>query len=52
MESVDKKIQRLDQELLKYKQQMQKMKPGAGRNAVKARAMRVLKQKKTYEQQA
>lgn len=28
MESVDKKVQRLDAELLKYKQQMAKMKPG------------------------
>jgi charged multivesicular body protein 5 len=52
VESVDKKIAKLDAELVKYKQQMSKMRPGAGRDAVKQRAMRVLKQKKTYEQQA
>jgi charged multivesicular body protein 5 len=51
-ESVDKKIARLDAELVKYKQQMAKMRDGPGKNAVKQKALRVLKQKKQYESQA
>ncbi len=51
-ESLDKKIQRLDAELVKYKQQMSKMREGPAKNAVKQKALRVLKQKKQYEQQA
>ncbi len=51
-ESIDKKIARLDQELAKYKQQMSKMREGPAKNAVKQKALRVLKQKKQYEQQA
>lgn len=50
-ESIDKKIARLDQELGKYRDQMKKMRPGPGQNAVKQKAMRVLKQKKMYENQ-
>jgi len=50
-ESVDKKVARLDQELAKYKQQMSKMRDGPGKNAVKQKALRVLKQKKQYENQ-
>ncbi|XP_074599442.1 vacuolar protein sorting 60 [Brevipalpus obovatus] len=50
-ESIDKKIARLDAELVKYKDQMKKLRPGAGKNAVMQKAMRVLKQKKMYEQQ-
>merc|ERR1711941_78528 len=49
--SLDKKIEMLDKELLKYKQQVQKMRPGPGKNMVKQKAMRILKQKKAYEQQ-
>ena len=37
---------RLDAELRKYKEQMKKMRDGPGKNAVKQKAMRVLKQKK------
>lgn len=51
-ESVDKKIARLDAELRKYKDQMSKMREGPGKNAVKQKALRVLKQKKQYESQA
>ena len=51
-ESVDKKIARLDAELTKYKQQMAKMREGPAKNAVKQKAIRVLKQKKQYEAQA
>ncbi|XP_045207180.1 charged multivesicular body protein 5-like isoform X1 [Mercenaria mercenaria] len=50
-ESIDKKIARLDAELKKYKDQMAKMRNGPAKNSVKQKAMRVLKQKKMYEQQ-
>lgn len=45
-DSIDKKIQRLEQELVKYKDQMKKMRDGPAKNAVKQKALRVLKQKK------
>lgn len=50
-ESVDKKIQRLEQELSKYTEQIKKMREGPAKQAVKQKALRVLKQKKVYEQQ-
>lgn len=50
-DSIDKKIGRLDQELAKYKDQMKKMRDGPSKNAVKQKAMRVLKQKRMYENQ-
>ena len=43
---------RLDGELNKYKQQMSKMRDGPAKNAVKQKALRLLKQKKQYESQA
>lgn len=45
-ESVDDKIKRLDTELARYKEQIKKTRPGPAQEAVKARAMRVLKQKR------
>lgn len=45
-EGIDKKIQGLENELRKYKDQMAKMREGPAKNAVKAKALRVLKQKK------
>uniref|UniRef100_A0A6M2DKP6 Charged multivesicular body protein 5 n=1 Tax=Xenopsylla cheopis TaxID=163159 RepID=A0A6M2DKP6_XENCH len=51
-EGIEKKIAKLDAELRKYKDQMVKMREGPAKNAVKQKAMRVLKQKKMYEQQA
>jgi len=51
-ESVDKKVSRIDAELNKYKQQMSKMREGPAKNAVKQKALRLLKQKKQYEAQA
>ncbi|KAF6733984.1 Charged multivesicular body protein 5 [Oryzias melastigma] len=45
-ESIEKKIGRLDAELLKYKDQMKKMRDGPSKNMVKQKAMRVLKQKR------
>ncbi|KAL4624690.1 charged multivesicular body protein 5 [Arapaima gigas] len=50
-ESIDKKIARLDAELVKYKDQMKKMRDGPAKNMVKQKAMRVLKQKRMYEGQ-
>ncbi|XP_032806976.1 charged multivesicular body protein 5-like [Petromyzon marinus] len=50
-ESIDKKITRLEVELKKYKDQMNKMRDGPAKNLVKQKALRVLKQKRTYEQQ-
>ncbi|XP_062335509.1 charged multivesicular body protein 5 [Osmerus eperlanus] len=50
-ESIDKKISRLDVELVKYKDQMKKMRDGPSKNMVKQKAMRVLKQKRMYEGQ-
>ncbi|XP_034235310.1 charged multivesicular body protein 5-like [Thrips palmi] len=51
-DSIDKKVQRLEQELVKYKDQMKKMRDGPAKNAVKQKALRVLKQKKMYESQS
>ncbi|KAI3706059.1 hypothetical protein L1987_76312 [Smallanthus sonchifolius] len=50
-ESVDEKIKRLDVELAKYKDQIKRTRPGPAQEAVKARAMRILKQKRMYEGQ-
>ncbi|KNA12701.1 hypothetical protein SOVF_123570 [Spinacia oleracea] len=50
-ETVDDKIKRLDAELARYKEQIKKTRPGPAQEAVKARAMRVLKQKRMYEGQ-
>lgn len=50
-DSIQKKIGMLDKELLKYKEQMKKMREGPSKNMVKQKAMRVLKQKKMYEGQ-
>eukprot|EP00049_Salpingoeca_infusionum_P007607 m.123766 g.123766 ORF g.123766 m.123766 type:complete len:215 (-) comp13759_c0_seq1:1135-1779(-) len=50
-ETIDKKIQMLDQKLMKYKQQLNKMRPGPGKNRIKAQAMRLLKQRRMYENQ-
>ena len=48
---MEKKVAKLDAELLKYKNQMKTMRNGPAKNAVKSKAMRVLKQKKMYEGQ-
>ncbi|KAK6790340.1 hypothetical protein RDI58_014140 [Solanum bulbocastanum] len=50
-ESVEEKIKKLDAELARYKEQLKKTRPGPAQEAVKARAMRVLKQKRMYEGQ-
>jgi charged multivesicular body protein 5 len=45
-DTVDEKIKKLDAELARYKEQIKKTRPGPAQEAVKARAMRVLKQRK------
>lgn len=51
VETFDKKIQMLDAELFKYREQMKKMRDGPAKSSVQQKALRVLKQKKQYEQQ-
>ncbi|KAL0274520.1 UNVERIFIED_CONTAM: hypothetical protein PYX00_002620 [Menopon gallinae] len=50
-DSIEKKVHALEQELKKYKDQMAKMREGPAKNNVKAKALRVLKQKRMYENQ-
>jgi len=50
-DSVEKKIQKLDVELKRYSDQMKKMRDGPSKNMVKQKALRVLKQKRSYEGQ-
>ncbi|OAY78072.1 Charged multivesicular body protein 5 [Ananas comosus] len=50
-ETVDEKIRKLDTELARYREQIKKTRPGPAQDAIKARAMRVLKQRKMYEAQ-
>ncbi|KAJ3272141.1 hypothetical protein HDV01_005906 [Terramyces sp. JEL0728] len=45
------KIRKLDAELMRHKDQMANMRDGPGKNAIKQKAVRVLKQKKLYETQ-
>jgi len=45
-ESVEQKINRLDKELKKLKDQMAKMREGPAKNSLKQKALRVLKQRK------
>ncbi|KAJ3346373.1 hypothetical protein HDU83_003148, partial [Entophlyctis luteolus] len=47
-DSVQVKILRLDAELIKYRDQMAKMRDGPAKNAVKEKALRILKQKKLF----
>ncbi|KAK7576021.1 hypothetical protein V9T40_012307 [Parthenolecanium corni] len=51
-DNIEQKINKLDVELKKYKDQMLKMREGPAKNAVKQKALRVLKQRKMYENQA
>ncbi|XP_075496752.1 vacuolar protein sorting-associated protein 60.1-like isoform X2 [Primulina tabacum] len=50
-DSIDEKIKKLDAELARYKDQIKKTRPGPAQEAIKARATRVLKQKRIYEGQ-
>ena len=47
-DTIVKKMAKLDGELKKYKDQMSKMREGPAKNAVKQKALRVLKQRKMY----
>ncbi|KAI9118730.1 hypothetical protein K1719_010175 [Acacia pycnantha] len=47
----NEKIKKLDAELSRYKERVKKTRPGPAQEAVKARATRVLKQKRIYEGQ-
>lgn len=51
-DNIEKKIAKLDVELKKYREQMAKMREGPAKSALKQKALRALKQKKMYEQQA
>ncbi|KAG0464039.1 hypothetical protein HPP92_020108 [Vanilla planifolia] len=50
-DTVDEKIKKLDTELARYKEQIKKTRPGPAQEALKARAMRILKQRRMYEGQ-
>jgi len=50
-DTVDEKVKKLDIELARYKEQIKKTRPGPAQEAIKARAMRILKQKRMYEGQ-
>lgn len=50
-DKVDVKIKRLDAELIKYREQLNRLKEGPGKNAIKQKALRVLQQKRGYEMQ-
>ena len=45
-DNLDERIRKAEAELVRYRDQMKKMRPGPAQEAVKQRAMRVLKQKK------
>ncbi|WVW79294.1 hypothetical protein I302_101261 [Kwoniella bestiolae CBS 10118] len=51
MGSIEVKVKKLDAELGVFKGQMAKMREGPGKAAVQQRALRVLKQKRMYENQ-
>jgi len=51
IDGIQVKVKKLDGELTRYRDQMKKMKNGAGKAAVEQRALRVLKQRKLYEAQ-
>ena len=48
---MDEKIKKLDEELARYKEQIRRTRPGPSQDAVKARAVRLLKHKRMYEEQ-
>ena len=51
VDALDQRIKKLDAELAQCKQQMSRMRPGPSQNGIKQRALKILKQKKMYEQQ-
>ncbi|KAJ3096325.1 hypothetical protein HDU97_006026 [Phlyctochytrium planicorne] len=51
VDAVEVKIKKLDAELIKYKDQLKKMREGPAKESVKQKALRIVKQKKLYEGQ-
>ncbi|KAG5652662.1 hypothetical protein H0H81_004154 [Sphagnurus paluster] len=51
MASIEVKVRKLDAELVRYKEQMSKLRNGPGKDAIQQRALRTLKQKRMYEAQ-
>ncbi|RKP24892.1 Snf7-domain-containing protein [Syncephalis pseudoplumigaleata] len=51
VESIEAKIRKLEAELARYKEQLGRLREGPSKNAVKQRALRILQQKRQYEQQ-
>ncbi|KAL9620691.1 MAG: hypothetical protein Q9160_004827 [Pyrenula sp. 1 TL-2023] len=51
IESIDVKIKAFDSELATLTQKMNKMRDGPGKSAMKARALKVLRQRKQYDSQ-
>src|SRR5262245_30704290 len=49
--ALDEKIRKFDRELSQYRDRMNKMREGPGKNALKQRALKVLQQRKMYEGQ-
>ncbi|KAE8671862.1 dnaJ protein-like protein [Hibiscus syriacus] len=47
-DNVDEKLRKLDAELIRCKEQLRKTRPGPAQEAIKARAIRILKQKRVY----
>jgi len=50
-ETMEKKVSKLDGELVKIRDQMNKMRDGPSKNLLKQKAIRIIKQKKQYENQ-
>lgn len=50
-DSIEDRVKKCDEELLKYKQQLARMKPGPAKKSLQTRAIRCLQQKKIYEGQ-
>merc|ERR1712137_81475 len=51
VQKLDQRIAGLESDLRKTREQMKRVRPGAAQNQLKQRALRLLKQKKMYEQQ-
>ncbi|KAI0298924.1 Snf7 family [Russula brevipes] len=49
--TIEVKIKKLDGELVRYREQMSKLRNGPGKEAIQQRALRTLKQKRMYEAQ-
>jgi charged multivesicular body protein 5 len=50
-DTLDEKIRKLDQQLIQYREQLKRTRSPSVQNGIKQRAMRLMKQKRLYEQQ-